>query len=227
MKNIYCFISHPQPPKGGLRSELHQDMLETIVPFRACPDYSGGFRGKISFTLIFTLLIAFGCFGRDEIDYQNKRIISNLKKFGITGFSQLEEISFNSKTQPEIQGKFFRNKSEVSDVKYVFVGRVNSCRSGGCSTSGNLQANTESEYFDYFILFDSSKAVKHVEVFNYQATHGYEITAKGWLKQFTGFTEKDTLVVNKDIDGISGATVSVFAITGDVQQKTRLLKSIN
>lgn len=227
MENNHCFIIHPQPSNGNSPSELHQDWCAAEVPVNACHEIRGGLKSKKFLTLIFSLLITIGCFGRDEIDYQNKRIISNLKKFGITGFSQLEEISFNSKNQPEIQGKFFRNKSEVSDVKYVFVGRVNSCRSGGCSTSGNLQANTESEYFDYFILFDSSKAVKQVEVFNYQATHGYEITAKGWLKQFTGFTEKDTLVVNKDIDGISGATISVFAITGDVQQKTRLLKAIN
>ena len=178
---------------------------------------------KISFTLIFTLLIALGCFGRSDIEYQNKRIISSLKKFGIEGFSQLEEISCNSKIQPEVEGKFFRNKSEVSDVKYVFVGRVNSCRAGGCSISGNPAVNAESEYFDYFIFFDSAKTVKLVEVYNYDATHGYEITSKGWLKQFIGLSDKDTIVVNKDIDGISGATVSVFAITGDVQQKTRLL----
>jgi hypothetical protein len=182
---------------------------------------------KKSFTLIFTLLIALGCFGRDDIEYQNKRIIISLKKFGITGFSQLEEISCRPDIQPEVQGKFFRNKSEVSDVKYVFVGRVNSCRAGGCSISGNPAVNAESEFFDYFIFFDSAKTVKLVEVYNYDATHGYEITAKGWLKQFIGLSDKDTIVVNKDIDGISGATVSVFAITGDVLQKTRLLKSIN
>ncbi len=182
---------------------------------------------KKGLILVFTLLIALASFGQNEIDYQNKRIIGSLKKNGIVDFSQLEEISCNSKIHPEIQGKFFRSKSEVSEVKYVFVGRVNSCRAGGCSVSGNPTLNAETEYFDYFIFFDSAKTVKLVEVYNYAATHGYEITAKGWLKQFIGLTEKDTLEVNKDIDGISGATVSVFAITGDVQQKTRLLKAIN
>jgi hypothetical protein len=182
---------------------------------------------KKGFVLIFTLLIALVCFGQNEIEYQNKRIISSLKKNGIVDFSQLEEISCNSKIHPEIQGKFFRNKSEVSDVKYVFVGRVNSCRAGGCCNALQISGNTESEYFDYFIFFDESKTVKLVEVYYYAATHGYEITAKRWLKQFVGFSAKDTLEVNKEIDGISGATVSVFAITGDVQQKTRLLKSMN
>jgi hypothetical protein len=184
---------------------------------------------KKGFTLIFGLFIVLAGFSQNEIDYQNKRIINSLKKSGIAGFSQLEEMNRNLKDHPEIQGKFFRvlNGSEVSEVKYVFTGRVNSCRAGGCSISGSASVNLESEFFDYCIFFDSAKNVKQVEVFNYQATHGYEITAKGWLKQFAGFSGKDSLVVNKNIDGISGATISVYAITKDVQQKTSLLKAIN
>jgi hypothetical protein len=181
------------------------------------------------FLLIFNLLIALACFGQNDIDYQNKRIMNGLKKSGISGFSQLEEINYNLKDLSEIQGKFFRvlNHTEVSEVKYVFVGRVNSCRTGGCSISGSSPVNLESEYFDYFIFYDSSKTVKLIEVYNYEASHGYEITAKGWLKQFVGFSGNDSLEVNKDIDSLTGATVSVFAITNDVQQKTKLLKSMN
>jgi len=181
---------------------------------------------KKSFILIFCLLIALVCFGRDEIDYQNKRLINGLNRNGISGFSELEEINRDSKLQNELNGKFFRliGGKEVSDVKYIFVGRVNSCRAGGCSASGNAPANTESEYFEYFIFFDSAKTVMLVNVYNYQATHGYEITSKGWLKQFAGFSGKDSLEVDKNIDGISGATVSVYAITADVQKKTKLLK---
>jgi len=35
------------------------------------------------------------------------------------------------------------------------------------------------------------------------------------------------LEVNKNIDAISGATISVFAITNDVQLKTKILKLMN
>jgi Na+-translocating ferredoxin:NAD+ oxidoreductase RnfG subunit len=127
---------------------------------------------------------------------------------------------------PEISGRFFMMPEKVSNrqIKYVYVGRVNTCRTDGCSGPGSVTANFDSEYFDYYILFDSAKTVIQVEVYNYQASHGYEITAKGWLKQFTGFSVKDSLEVNKNIDAISGATISVFAITSDVQEKTRILK---
>lgn len=182
-----------------------------------------------SLVLIFYLTMGLSPFGQNEIDYQHKRLLSSLKKNEISGFSQLEEIHDNLIDKSEINGKFFRilNGTENAEVKYVFVGRVNSCRAGGCSDSHRASENIESEYFDYYIFFDSSKTVTMVDVFNYQATHGYEITSKGWLKQFVGFSGKDTLLVNKDIDGISGATISVFAITIDVQQKTQLLKSVN
>ena len=167
--------------------------------------------------------------GQDDIDYQNKRLVGSLKKNGISDISLLEEIKSYSFYQTETDGKFFKVSENLksSEVKYVYVGRVNSCRAGGCSNSGSsIPENSESEYFDYFIFFDLIKTVKLVEVFNYEATHGYEITAKGWLKQFVDFSGNDTLLVNKDIDGISGATVSVYAITTDIQLKTKILKGL-
>ncbi len=181
------------------------------------------------FIQLFLLLSTLTCFSQDDIDYQSRRLTSALKKSGISGFSQLVEMGISQINSFEIKGKFYRVKdnSETSEVKYVFVGRVNSCRSGGCSTSERKPEIADSEYFDYLMFFDSSKKVILVDVFNYQATHGYEITAKGWLKQFIGFTGKDSLLVNKNIDGISGATISVYAITADIQEKTRLLRGAN
>jgi Na+-translocating ferredoxin:NAD+ oxidoreductase RnfG subunit len=85
---------------------------------------------------------------------------------------------------------------------------------------------TDFEYFDYFILFDLQARVISVRVYNYAATHGQEITAKGWLNQFTGFDGKRNLRVGKEIDSISGATISVNGMVADVQEKTAMLKSI-
>ena len=174
--------------------------------------------------LMFSVSLSAG----NQIDFQNKRLLNNLKKNGISDFSKLKEVELGANNQIPESGKFFKvvNGAETGDVKYVYVGRINSCRTGGCD-KGMSEESLESEYFDYYIFFDETKKVSFVEVFNYQATHGYEVTAKGWLKQFVGFAGNDTLIVNKDIDGISGATISVHAITLDVQEKTRILKSNN
>jgi len=63
----------------------------------------------------------------------------------------------------------------------------------------------------------------NVKVFNYQATHGHEITAKGWLKQFIGYTAKGNLNVGKTVDSISGATISVNGITSNIRMVTAVL----
>jgi Na+-translocating ferredoxin:NAD+ oxidoreductase RnfG subunit len=104
---------------------------------------------------------------------------------------------------------------------------VNSCRAGGCSNPALPASGLEtSEYFDYFVVFDGNLSIQQVKVYNYQATHGQEVTNKGWLKQFQGYNGERQLNVGKNIDAISGATVSVYAITNDIQEKTQLLKKI-
>jgi Na+-translocating ferredoxin:NAD+ oxidoreductase RnfG subunit len=83
-----------------------------------------------------------------------------------------------------------------------------------------------SEYFDYFMIFDTIPKIKSVKVFNYAATHGQEVTAKGWLKQFIGYSGDSKLTVGKNVDAISGATVSVAGIVTDIEIKTSLLQSL-
>ncbi|NJO92948.1 MAG: FMN-binding protein [Chloroflexia bacterium] len=147
-----------------------------------------------------------------------------------TKSSKKEEIPIPNTFENDIkiEGKFFTiiDKNNVSQNRYVYIGRVNSCRAGGCSIPNESASNTESEYFDYYILFNDKIEVVLVKVFNYQATHGQEVTVKGWLKQFIGYKGNKNLQVGKDIDAIAGATVSVYAITADIEHKTNLLKQI-
>lgn len=114
-------------------------------------------------------------------------------------------------------------KSEDKTLGYVYVGRVNSCRRGGCSIDGNNKSD-EFEYFDYYFVADRSGTIKKVKVYNYQATQGHEIMGWGWLRQFIGISGDEKLVVGKDIEAISGATVSAVAITDDIQYQQQYLK---
>jgi len=109
-----------------------------------------------SLTVILCLMIGLAAFGQTDIDYQNKRLNNSLKKNGISGFSQLKEITAKLNLT-DLPGKFFivENNGETSKLKYVYIGRVNSCRAGGCCNATNLAENLESEYFEYIIFFDS------------------------------------------------------------------------
>lgn len=183
---------------------------------------------KTILTLI-SLICFVSVFAQTSVNYQPKALLKTLQKAGIADMSTIKEVILpdSAYLQQSFQGKFFQiNANNVSQYKYIYIGRVNSCRSGGCSIIHNVANNDNSEYFDYYILFDTNKTVQAVKVFNYQATHGQEITAQGWLKQFIGHCGLELLQVNKNIDSISGATISVFAITFDIEMKTEALNKL-
>ena len=164
------------------------------------------------------------------LDFEDKALLKELQKIGETENSDWQAIAVPEtlSISNSIQGKFLilSPQNSIGLKKYVYVGRVNSCRQGGCSNPTETLNIQTSEYFDYLIVFDSNISVQLVKVYNYQATHGQEVTNKGWLKQFQGYDGNRSLTVGKSIDAISGATVSVFSITDDIQEKTMLLKKI-
>ncbi len=175
------------------------------------------------------VLLFFLPFAPDGIDYGHKSIQKTLRKVTGTERFRMKPLEMPGLHEKAIKGKYFEVSVGPDNKKrfYLYVGRVNSCRAGGCSSSsGEPIENPEYEYFDYFILFDTVGTVRLVRVFNYEATHGQEITSRGWLKQFTGYSGPETLEVGKNIDAISGATVSVYAITLDVQDKTKRLQKV-
>ena len=180
--------------------------------------------------IVFVLWVTTGFIPIKGFDFDDKTLLKELQKA-----SGIEKPDWQEITVPKtliasnpIQGKFMVlstvNSNELKT--YIYVGRVNSCRQGGCSNPSQTLTIETPEYFDYLIVFDSNVSVQQVKVYNYQATHGQEVGNKGWLKQFQGYDGNRSLTIGKNIDAISGATVSVYSITDDIQEKTKLLKKI-
>lgn len=179
---------------------------------------------RLVYCYIIILLSSCLAFCQKDINYSNRLLIKELTKNSLS-LEDLHEINdglFAAENQPDLQGKYYTvNRISVeSQISYIYVGRVNSCRTGGCSSSNSVSSDLSHEFFDYFIFFNSKGEIIKAKVFNYQATHGQEITANSWLKQFSGFDGASNLKVGKNIDAISGATVSVYAITNDIRIRT-------
>jgi hypothetical protein len=182
--------------------------------------------------LVFIVLtfISFGTRGQENFENLPRRVSKSIEKtFGKENY-RLESLTADKSENfaSTYEGNFYLLKpsGENKTAGYLHIGRVKTCRAGGCSAPGTDTEQNSSEYFDYVILFDTEANIELVKIFNYQATHGHEITASGWLNQFLGFSGRDSLEVGKDIDTISGATISVYAITSDVQYKTEKLKQL-
>lgn len=176
----------------------------------------------INFTLFLLLIL-----GRlSAQDYQSRQLQKDLRKSLKLDKLELNTL-FNTDKEVDLSalsGQFFVvSGEEKTNLAYVYNGRVFSCRTGGCTHGTAQNPEQESEYFDYYILFDTLGKVTHIRVYNYAATHGQEVTARNWLKQFYGFEGQQTLTVGKDIDAISGATISVYAITADIEYQTKQL----
>lgn len=154
-----------------------------------------------------------------QVNFKNKSFLKEVDKWQ-KGAKVVEYTDVPTSKM----GKYF-TVTKADELKgYAYVGRVNSCRAGGCDISGP-DSESDFEYFDYFVLTDTAGAVVKVSIYNYQATYGEEVTAKSWLKQFIGYKGEKRLVVGKEIDGITGATSSVSAITGSVQDVVSEIKS--
>ena len=81
------------------------------------------------------------------------------------------------------------------------------------------------DYFDYVILFNPNFEIEKVEVILYRSQYGGEISGKNWLKQFLGM-KNETKEYGKEINAISGATISGKAITNGINESISIMTKL-
>lgn len=174
---------------------------------------------------IIVLFFTIAAFTLQQFDNKPKLLIKELQKLAPQTPLVFEAMNIPDSLQTHSKHRWYNIKAYDSIVYYVYVGRVNSCRASGCSSPAVKGAESY-EYFDYFIVFSNNVQIEMVRVYNYASTHGQAIVSKPWLKQFIGYTPPAPLEVGKQIDAISGATISVYALTHDVEMQSIALQNI-
>jgi hypothetical protein len=79
------------------------------------------------------------------------------------------------------------------------------------------------DYFDYLVIFSPEAKVLGVAVTRYRSDHGAGICQRSWLEQFKGYSG-GRLLLGKDIDGVSGGTISASSLVNDMQRCHRLVE---
>ena len=74
------------------------------------------------------------------------------------------------------------------------------------------------EMITYAIGINPDGSVKHIEILEYVESYGYEVAEQNWLKQFYGKTVASGFKLGKDVDSISGATLSCKHLTDGVKR---------
>lgn len=100
---------------------------------------------------------------------------------------------------------------------FIMISRALGCSREGCDKPG---AGGGFEEFFYMTLFSPQRQIKKVNILEYTGDYGYQIANKGWLKQFEN---GQNFEVGRNVDGISGATISVKSITAGVNRQLSLI----
>lgn len=70
----------------------------------------------------------------------------------------------------------------------------------------------------YLVGLDANGVVSRIIILDYQEIRGRPIAKPRFLRQYQGKTIKDILQLHKDIDGITGATISSGSLTEGVRK---------
>lgn len=70
----------------------------------------------------------------------------------------------------------------------------------------------------FLVAIDATDHLKDVDILVYREPYGGEVAYEPWRRQFRGKTAADSLRVGKEIRSISGATISVHAVTLGVKR---------
>ncbi len=78
----------------------------------------------------------------------------------------------------------------------------------------------------FLTVFDQSGEIISVRIIKYRESIGGEVESTYWLEQFVGKKTDNEFKVGQEIDAISGATISVHAITNGVKKLTLIFPYI-
>ena len=78
----------------------------------------------------------------------------------------------------------------------------------------------------FLVILNNEGNILASEVIKYREAYGSEVGNKNWLGQFTYFNDTTDFKVGKNIDGISGATISVNSLSKGIQKMAVLFPFI-
>ena len=102
----------------------------------------------------------------------------------------------------------------VDTVGVLRVSRADSLL--GFAAVGNVLGKDQP--ITFLVAIDPADRLKDVDILAYREPYGGEVAYEPWRRQFRGKSAGDSLRVGKEIRSISGATISVHAVTRGVRR---------
>lgn len=119
---------------------------------------------------------------------------------------------------------FYVQNTQQALLGIAVITHANGCVMGGCAISNTDE--TRFEQFDILSIYNKEKELKSLVVLDYPGEHGFEITAKWWLKQFLGSSTAKHKY-RKNIDAISGATISAQSVVDEINALNSIILELD
>ena len=148
-----------------------------------------------------------------------KKIIRT--EYGDSIVFSMKKISLDkevkAKIEPKVRQRFFK------DFIYVWTIKIKK----GEKVYGLLDnVKGKSMPITFLVIFDSKGIILNSHVVKYREPYGGEISSPKWMNQFKGRNASSHFVVGNDIDGISGATISVYSMSAGIMKLSLLFPKI-
>jgi len=78
----------------------------------------------------------------------------------------------------------------------------------------------------YLTCFNMDGQLINAHIVKYREDYGYEVGNRRWLNQFLGLDASSDYKVGKNIDGISGATISVNSVTRGINRSAIIIENL-
>jgi len=153
-------------------------------------------------------------------------IKENSEKYIFSQFSQDVNISMNTfklnkinkiLIQKQVKQTFYRDELyywniSINDttIAYAFLDNVKG----------------KSMPITFMVILDMGGNVINVSIIKYREAYGGQISNKKWLAQFINRNNKSDYVIGKNIDGITGATISVNSLSKGIQKIALLFNKV-
>ncbi|NUM70655.1 MAG: FMN-binding protein [Ignavibacteriaceae bacterium] len=154
-----------------------------------------------------------------EIKERVEEVISNEFGSGIKYESEKYGIPSDVKTRVEKSAK----QKFYSDNVYLYK-----IKSGKTLKAYGFLDNVygKSLPITFMVFLDTKGSVLSAHIIKYREQYGGQVGSQGWLDQFKGRNNQSGYEVSKDIDSISGATISVNSVTTGIKKITLLYQEI-
>ena len=119
--------------------------------------------------------------------------------------------------QNEVKQVFYRDKlyywtisQNDTTIAYAFIDNVKG----------------KSMPITFMVILDKNGSIINTSIIKYREAYGGEVSSERWLAQFVNRNNNSSYKIGKNIDGITGATISVNSLSKGIQKIVLLFSHI-